>query len=523
MTRRVATRKERGEHARWIGDTAEQAARHLLQVMKLRPRAEDRDDGEDIVVEIVNGLGHLERIYVQVKGAENWKAGSNGAWRVPVRQNAIARYRRLAHPVFLIAVDVATEEMRFLDLSGRLGSGAIASQRFEVPAANVIDRGSGGALEQAMRRAADRRRVANVPATLAQRDQELSAIDPRIGVTTRATGNGIEVRLQAREPVQTILRISADPEHMHALARSFAYGRATQVPLRAMQVDGSPLFDVLDLGSASALSVHSSPVVLSGALGWMDEGGQFQPAFDAQLSAYLGTRGVSVDVHCDGGPIGVFLEGDFGVSSSRGRINFGEGWFDELAPALPYLEETEQFLAALADGRQLAFAGRRHGRYATPTVFGSSEDMRGLASVLLPAARLATVISRVCARFAPGARYRDSALEQEELNWLLVLDRMLSHGEVEGGDIRAEVTDGFADDFSWEQGLPALISTDLVFRLWGHSLAMVPIVIEAPTWSIVGPDANGRRVLQSTEGTPTRIRLLSDADRAAGLRPAPAV
>lgn len=509
----AAKKRDQGHRSRIIGRRAQAAARKLFEDMELMPRREDEDDGEDLVLEVVNGLGQIERVLVQIKGSESWASSSEAAWNVPVRANAIGRYRQLAHPIFLVAVDLATEEIRWLHLDPLLGNTSNPkTRRFAMPVTARINVEDAEAFKTALRVAADSRRLGAVPKSLAEHERELEASDPRFIVRAIANARGMSYELRARVPVAAAFQVKAERAAAEAFAHAVGHGRPATLAVASIAASGSPLFAALNQ-KAGFLTLTGNAREVSGSLGWIDQAGTFQPAYDSRFTVHHGHQGLSLDVESDGAPFHVELEGTYGQNKANLQFTLDLApWLGRPLRAVPYLDQTAALFEALVGGAPMAFAERRYGKYERVQPIPSSDELRSYAASVLGVIRLVQAIARVSQRFAPDILFQGTDLQNDEFQSLVILDSVVRTGSsavdsiaatvhlVEGGELPPNKT---PDD--------VIVTADLTLQLWGREVALVPIVMVVPEFDFTGPTSSGEYMLRSRPGTQAHIHLAADA------------
>lgn len=93
----------------------------LMQYLDWTPRKEELDEGIDFNVEIPADPPHPGRRFLaQVKTKSRFVERKDGSWTVTIRGAIARKYRSLREPVFLFAVDLQRNEIRWLDLLAAL-------------------------------------------------------------------------------------------------------------------------------------------------------------------------------------------------------------------------------------------------------------------------------------------------------------------------------------------------------------------------------------------------------------------
>lgn len=138
---------------------AERGENHVksafAKILQWVARKDYPDDGIDLNVEIpADGNYPAERVLVQVKTAGRIKPRKDGSWSASVRDSALRKYKRSRHAVFLFVVDLASDEIRWIDLLNIIRQSP-DRRTFTMPAAQKFDEETAGTFCNAVRFAID--------------------------------------------------------------------------------------------------------------------------------------------------------------------------------------------------------------------------------------------------------------------------------------------------------------------------------------------------------------------------------
>jgi hypothetical protein len=225
---------ERGENLVKIG---------FAKILQWVARKDSPDDGIDLNVEIpAEGTYPSERFLVQVKTASVVKPRSNGSWPASVRTAALRKYKRSRHAVFLFAVDLNSEEIRWTDLADALRREP-ARRTFLLPITHKFDQQTIDIFRHAVRSAIEVQNDSHHPPAqaLAYRARQLEAKDPRFTVRGEIIG-GVERYTRTVKPgfapkVKFVPLTKADAKR---LGEAVEFGSAAKIKLKSIQIDGLP-------------------------------------------------------------------------------------------------------------------------------------------------------------------------------------------------------------------------------------------------------------------------------------------
>lgn len=150
----MALRSKSGLTTSQIGEQGEGlVANAIRKLLGWQPRKDPADDGIDHNVEIPpsDDLPSV-RFLIQVKTEEILIAKRNGHWSIRFKRGALSKYARSRHAVFGFKVDLATEEIRWIDILAAMKLQP-QSTTFDLPPSQELSSATAEMFAKAVRRA----------------------------------------------------------------------------------------------------------------------------------------------------------------------------------------------------------------------------------------------------------------------------------------------------------------------------------------------------------------------------------
>lgn len=415
-----------------MGREGERRAATLLDALGWTPRPDRPDNGCDFSIEIpATADTPAERVFVQVKGSNGFPRLTGDVWSVPVRERALRRYRKLRHPVFLLAVDLATDGIRWLDLQGLLLASPESedaplpseskTRRFHLKPTQVVSAGDAQDLAQAIRQAIDRQSDRHHPpgVALAKHSARMEALDPRIKVVGEYIHDVERYTLLPRETIHFKLTVSDDnPEDRRSLAEALKYGQRAQIDAKAVRIEGSKLLKQIGIDAVRlTIEPEKRPCRIRLSVPFeVDSSSEDAPYLDIDGFICNGWVGGDVELGMADLPISVLLR-----LSSIGEdptITWGfdtRSWIGKPVARLPYLRPLLRLIDRLCDRGKLAFAVHEYGEVrhlSTMTVTEPIGQFIGNMRIFLHAV---SDLAALCAWLGSDFAWRPEPLDLDEL------------------------------------------------------------------------------------------------------------
>ncbi|MBI3843632.1 MAG: DUF4365 domain-containing protein [Planctomycetes bacterium] len=344
------------------------------------------------VVLLENGnYSHFDA-WVQIKGRST--IDCQGALAIiDIENKYLQDWTGNRRPVFLLAIDVTTEDAYFLfmqrhikeeipDVADRKPD---STTRIKIPTRNRLD--DHVAIRAAIKEAdayMPTLHPASVTSLIKSTEAELQSLDPRFFVTLIGTSAGERIELHPKERVSFKIRMNGSREQQERFWDLVS--RAQEAPLEAgaLQIDGSALLERVARGMTSLKIFSENPAEVrldlfnadGQSLGtktfygtWVagSKAGTFTStpgALPFKLSAHVDTTGTRE-------PLSVELELDFG------------SWCDHDVSSLPYLDWLWDALPPLVKSSRLGLTMYVGGMKALWTEW-SDNPLRGITEALNP-------------------------------------------------------------------------------------------------------------------------------------------
>jgi hypothetical protein len=507
---------ERGWANLDVGDQGQNAVEGLLMKMGLRPRAEPKDRGEDVNLEFERSDGRWDRLFVQVKSSDNrFRASRSDVWRVRVKANAAARYRRAAHPVILIAVDLSTGECRWDDLRSLAMSppGAVTVSLSSERRLQIADR---DAFVARLAELADRQRARVVPPTAALADEEarLRALDPRLEFRLTANSSGITSEVwPVGDPPVLQIHGELDADSATRVDEHLRYGTPVTAEFRNLSVSGSPVFEEFGVAPTALIEMMSIGHAQDLALGWLDAAGEFQCAVEGLAIGYVGQEGIEIRF---GGP-GLPLELTLRRATPAGEpqlpvplhanfcFQFG-AWDGHRYRALPWWDGMYTFLLALAGGSPFVMAKREYGRYVDLSRFQTTESIKVFADKALAGLGPIPTVVAAARHCQSDDQWRTGVISSKELERWAAIDRVLK-GEVVARSPVAWVLKGVAE-LPEDRVVPLLhLTAALDLPLMGKSIGQLEVLWRLSNYHLETGPETGQAVLMPIAGSSAHVMI----------------
>ena len=490
----------------------------LFIEMDLTPRTETWDDGEDCNVEFTRADGRWERVFIQVKGTDSgFRTSRDGAWSVRLKANAAARYRRAAHPIVLVAVDVRTGECRWDDLSA-LTTAAPGPVTVGIPASRRLSIADRASFASHLGHLADSKRAQVMPApnALALEEARLRKLDPRLGVRLTATSGAITREIWAEFGAPELqMQGELTPEFADLMDAHIRYGTPVMAEFRNFSVTGSPVFEELGEAPTALIELVSPGSVHQLALGWLDAAGTFQCALEGPAVGYAGQEGLEVRLEGARLPVAITIRGATGplrpeqrrTLTGSFRFQFG-GWDGHPYRKLPWWDSVYAFLQALAGGATFALARREFGQYTDLSTFQVTDNLHEFARKALAGLGPLPTIVAAARRCASDDCWREGVIPHDEiLRWARV-ERILKGDAVALAPVPwvLQGTGDLPDDH--EVALVHLVSP-IKLPLMGESIGQIEVVWRLADYRLER-DTNSQQVMLTPTPTSSAHAVLHD-------------
>lgn len=249
------------------------------------------DDGYDLNIEVPPTESRsTERFLVQVKTSERITPLKSGHWSVAINRSTCQKYRNSGLVVFLFKVELATREMRWLNLSESLRHRP-GQVTFSLGPSNRLDANSCPVFGEILRRAIDAHvdSLRSPVDALNYRARQLENLDPRFQVSADIVGGVQRVTLTPKfgtNPKFTVTpKTRADARKMQ---KAVNYGANAEVALRSFSIEGSSILGNGG-GQDAILKVQSAPKSLRLSITWHDCGNP--SGIELNAHAARGNRG----------------------------------------------------------------------------------------------------------------------------------------------------------------------------------------------------------------------------------------
>ena len=382
----------------------------FFEILQWIPRKDHPDDGIDLNVEIPPDGGRpCERFLVQVKTASKIKPRRNNDWSASIDDSAARKYLRSRHAVFLLRVDLDTEEIRWIDLLAVLHKEP-DRRTFSLPPAQTLDAGSAEAFRGAVGRAIQAQDDHHYPPRrgLAHRAAELEARDPRFAVQGEIVG-GVErytfsAKNDFRAHVKVVPRTKRDAKR---LIEAQEFGSKAEIKLRSFRVEGTPALD-RDGASDSVMRIEPHSRRLRLGITVMPDAGTQEKSYielDAELSR--GLRGWELRSADAGCPLDLVLQlGEAGDENNRFSVNLlYERWDGRAFSDLPILRQLLALARCFESRGQVVFEWIEFGERRQLLTTWVQADRTRRFKDMIGYLQFLNNLSEVCRRISSRATY----------------------------------------------------------------------------------------------------------------------
>lgn len=245
-------------HPHDIGNIGESLVRLFFQKWQWHPRKDEDDQGIDFSVEVPHDI--RRRFLVQVKTSNPVNVLADGQWSIPIDQSALRKYRATREPVMVVAVDLPTNELRFLHIQQWIDERdhaldgdrhAELSVRFDASA--KLDPNEKESFWETVLEAWAYQDAKHYPAPfdLARKERELSKLDSRLRLEITASKKGYTYSISAiGAPVETVLTMKPSTAgDMEELNRAYKFGSPVNFRVDDLSLAGSPLLEQMPRGA----------------------------------------------------------------------------------------------------------------------------------------------------------------------------------------------------------------------------------------------------------------------------------
>jgi hypothetical protein len=386
----------------------------FAEILQWVARKDYPDDGIDLNVEIpADGTYPAERVLVQVKTAGRIKPRKDGSWPASVRGSALRKYKRSRHAVFLFVVDLASDEIRWIDLLDILRQ--TPDQRtFVLPAAQKFDEPAAGTFRQAVRSAIDTQNDRHHPPgqALVYRAQQVEAQDPRFAVRGEIVG-GLERYTLTPKPgfapkVKIVPRTRADSRR---LDDAMEFGSTAEIKLKNFELDGGRAFTEGETREALLKIEPKSQRFRVAITSHLGVDGSEKSHLELNARVARGLRGFEIRSDDPACPFQFVLKLDSAQSSCAFAIEIHyEQWNGQPFTKLPLLDQILALARCFAEPSRLLFElidyGERRELLSTHTASSKSKQFKQTVSYL----KFLRKVSRVCRQIGSRATYSNTEI-----------------------------------------------------------------------------------------------------------------
>ena len=378
-------------------------------ILRWVARKDYPDDGIDLNVEIpADGNYPTERVLVQVKTAGQIKPRKDGSWPASVRGSALRKYKRSRHAVFLFVVDLASGEIRWIDLLNIIRQ-TPDKRTFVLLAAQKFDEQTADTFRKAVRSAIDTQNDRHHPPgqALVYRAQQVEAQDPRFAVRGEIIG-GLERYTLTPRPgfapkVKVVPRTRADSRR---LDDAIQFGSTAEIKLKNFELDGGREFTESETRDALLKIEPKSQRFRVAITSHLGVDGSEKSHLELNARVARGIRGF--EIRSDD-PMCLFqfvLKLDSTQSSCAFSFEiYYERWNGQPFTKLPLLDQILAIARCFAEPSRLVFElidyGERRELLSTKTASSKSKRFTQTVSYL----KFLRKISRVCQQIESTATY----------------------------------------------------------------------------------------------------------------------
>ncbi len=350
-----------------IGDLGEAlVVPRFIELLGWTARKDVPDHGYDYNVEVPAADGKPgRRFLVQVKTSETQMADRQRRWKLPVRTNALNRYRNSRHPVFLLGVCLTTRSIRWLDLSAEI-RGNDGRGPFTLTENRQLDIAGLSLFQDAVDEAFEEADVDHVGAThlLERKVARMKAVDANLSVKIDVI-DGKEIvsyGLLDGAPLRFSVK-AADLDGVSRMTRSFDFGAKAELRVDSFALSGSPALSALNGGGM--LTIMPTPVEVRLRLRSTRKRSKASIELDAKLTH--GRKGVTFRTDDAQRVFGftMVLNLEDGMATLTPEFT-PEPWRECPVASLPMFEKVHALMTALRRRESFVIETYEYGEFCRP-------------------------------------------------------------------------------------------------------------------------------------------------------------
>ncbi|MGB0221502.1 MAG: DUF4365 domain-containing protein [Sinimarinibacterium flocculans] len=510
-----------------IGELGEAEVFTRLRAWGWIPRKDAPDKGYDYNVEVAGQNGKpTERFLLQVKTAARRRAKKSGEWVVRLDEASTRRYRNSRLPVFLLAVELETKQIRWLDLRAVLRKDS-RTKRFCLPASTTMTMQLDPALVAAVLEAsaACDSEFASAADILNRKGKDLEARDPRLSVRVDLIEGRERFVLTPKPGMSLTASFCTEAYSAQAVREAISFGIAVTADIKSFKIDGSPLFDEFrDVTGQLSFKARSHKVRIRLSAGSPDSASAAHVEFDAVVTA--GVAGLRVVSDAPGSPLGLkadlVAQPQWTLAPTVTLTLDPDAWVGHSLARLPYVRPLRALLETWSREPTITLSTEVSGEFV-PMFTEHMANLGEFARHHVETFAAWQSLSHVCAWIGSDARWEQKTLgtHAERYHWKW-MSRLITGEFVDLGTPSA-TSDIDQEDLSEAELLRKLnespevvIDTPFALHVNGKIVGQLPVLFtlhnyfatrEGSTWAFT-PKVGAKATAQlSPESSPVRRKL----------------
>lgn len=316
-----------------IGNIGESLVRLFFQKWQWHPRKDEDDQGIDFSVEVPQEI--RRRFLVQVKTSNPVNVLADGQWSIQIEQNALRKYRATREPVVVVAVDLPTNELRFLhiqrwidDRNHALDGDRNSELSIRFDASAKFGFNDKEAFWEAVLEAWAYQDAKHYPAPLdiERKERELSELDRRLRLEITASKKGYTYSISAiGAPVETLLTMKPSTAgDMEELSRAYKFGSPVNFRVDDLSLAGSPLLEQMPRGAGEVelLGLPTSVRIRFGRLHRKKKRNTLRKIAEAAGAMTKGAHGAEIRTQDGSFPLNFAFRTDFIAQEAKLDLSF---------------------------------------------------------------------------------------------------------------------------------------------------------------------------------------------------------
>lgn len=416
----------------------------LMQYLEWTPRKEELDDGVDFNVEVPADHRHpARRFLAQVKTRSEFVDRKGGSWTITIKDDVIAKYRSSREPVFLFAVDLKRNQIRWLNLFAVLKANS-ELKTFTLPSANTLDSESASELRSSVFAAFDEADDQFHPPlqALRYRERKYEELNPGLTVKGAIIGGQEQYEFGLREGTALRVTVRTRTEtSAKALQQAYEFGSRAEVTVRSEDITGLPSLQLPRQGESTLRIEPISKRVRLGLTSRPSDGSSpLMLELDAELArGTIGWEVRSADSTCP-------FDFRAPVSDQESEGHFSLNWNDrpwkgQPFSRLPGLVPLQKLAAMISQSGTLTFYAIEHGeRHPMMSLIVDPEPDSGLKETV------ATIdffgqLADLCRSLGFNAVFRtEDGLTEKQLRDLELAFQLLKNSPIPFNGYRYSIT-----------------------------------------------------------------------------------